>query len=127
LRLKLLAAEIWTVYAPCDADGTTFIDGLGATELEKLTANLERIAEHGPRVIPESRNHQVDAKEQLFQLRIDAIRVIWFYDAGRVVVCAHSYEKKSQKVPKGEVEAARKVKAAYLDAIAKKQIEVIED
>jgi hypothetical protein len=39
---------------PCAQDNTTFLDdgAIGADELGKLAAVLERMAEHGPTVIP---------------------------------------------------------------------------
>lgn len=129
MRLKLIAAETWSIYAPCADDGSTFLDddAIDEGELAKLAALLERMVEHGPTVIPESRNHQVDAKHKLFQLRVDQLRVIWFYDVGRVVVCAHSYRKKTQRAPRGEVKAACRVREEYFLAKEQRRLRVIDE
>jgi hypothetical protein len=109
----------WRVCAPCDADGHTFIEGLTGNEevqRDKLIALLDRAAKLGPRSIPGDRNHLVDPDAKLWQFRVDHIRVIWFYDEGFMVVCAHLYAKRQAKAPPAEIATARKVKDAYLAA-----------
>lgn len=102
---------------PCNADGTTFIEGMSdedAVQRRKLLALFDKVAHHGPRSIPQDRNHQLEQK--IWQFRVDHLRVIYFYDEGMVVVCAHLYGKKRQKAPPGEIAAARVVREQYFAA-----------
>jgi hypothetical protein len=111
----------WRVCAPCDGDGDTFIEGMTGneeTQRDKLIALLDRVANHrdGPRSIPSDRNHLVDSQAKLWQFRVDQFRVIWFYDEGFMVVCAHLYVKQKAKAPPAEIASAKRVKEAYLAA-----------
>lgn len=131
MKLKLIAAEIWTIYAPCEADGTTFLEKgeLDADEVEKFAAHAEKIVCHprGPQVIPEDRNHLVDDNERIYSLRIGPSRVLWFYDENRVVMWAHTFKKKTQKMPRRELEAARRVKNDYFAAKTAKKLVILEE
>lgn len=42
-------------------------------------------------------------------------RVLFFYDAGNIVICVLGLNKQSQKTPKQDLETATKRKKAYLD------------
>lgn len=109
----------WRIYAPRDHQGNTFIEGMSGPEeiqRDKLIALLDRAAHHGPKSIPSDRNHLVDPDAKLWQFRVDHIRVIWFYDEGFVLICAHLYAKRQAKAPPGEIAAAKKVRDAYFAA-----------
>jgi len=45
-----------------------------------------------------------------------ALRVLWFYDEGRVVVCTHGYWKTTQRTPPAEMDKARRLRSDYLIA-----------
>ena len=110
---------------PRGHDGETFIERMSIDEevqRDKLIALLDKVAQHGPQSVKSDRNHLVDPASKLWQFRVDHIRVLYFYDEGFVVVCAHLYGKKSQKAPPGEIAAARKVRDAYFAAKAGKKL-----
>lgn len=44
----------------------------------------------------------------------DTVRIFAFLDASRLVVLTHGFMKKSQRVPRSEIELAEKRKADYL-------------
>ncbi len=44
------------------------------------------------------------------------LRLLWFYDAGNVVICANGYMKQGQKTPNAEIETAIQWKNNYLHA-----------
>ena len=110
----------FTVLTACDGRGIPtlleFLEGLGAN-LEKdkdhMLGLLERVASSGP-----PRNTEVSHKLQgdIWEFIKGRLRVFWFYDEGRVVVCTHGLMKKSQKIPKGEITHAEQVRQAYLAA-----------
>ncbi|WP_018719258.1 type II toxin-antitoxin system RelE/ParE family toxin [Arhodomonas aquaeolei] len=96
-----------------------YMEGLGdefQSAVDGMVALLAHIAQDpkGPRELPDKLCHQVG--DHLWQFTKGRLRLIWFYDGGRVVVCAHAYFKKSQKTPNRELEAACKVREAYLAA-----------
>lgn len=45
-----------------------------------------------------------------------ALRVLWFYDEGRVIVCTHGYWKTTQATPRAEIDKARRLRTEYLIA-----------
>lgn len=110
----------YTVYAACDARGECtlleFLNGLGA-DLEKdsdrILTLLERVAQQGP-VRNDKISHKIEG--DIWEFIQGRLRVFYFYDEGRVVVCTHGLVKKTQKTPKGEITAANRVRVQYLAA-----------
>lgn len=45
-----------------------------------------------------------------------ALRVLWFYDEGRIVVCTHGFWKTTQRTPAAEIEKAKRLRKDYLHA-----------
>jgi phage-related protein len=43
-----------------------------------------------------------------------ALRVLWFYDEGRMIVCTHGYWKTTRRTPLGEIDKARRLRSDYL-------------
>lgn len=54
-----------------------------------------------------------------------ALRVFWFYDEGRVVVCTHGYWKTTQRTPLTELDKARRLRSAYLFAKRRNVLRII--
>ncbi len=54
------------------------------------------------------------------------LRVLYFYDAGHLVVCANGELKKRDKTSDALIDAAVSVRVAYLEAKIKQRL-VIED
>jgi len=54
-----------------------------------------------------------------------ALRVLWFYDEGRVIVCTQGYWKTTQRTPPGEIEKARRLRSDYLLAKRMNSLRVI--
>lgn len=69
-----------------------------------MLARLQVIAEAGP-----PRNveicHRIET--DIWQLEAGRIRVLWFYDEDRVVICSHGFMKASQRTPESEKRIAR--------------------
>jgi phage-related protein len=110
----------YTLYAACDARGACtlleFLDGLGA-DLEKdsdrMLALLERVAQQGP-VRNDKISHKIEG--DIWEFIQGRLRVFYFYDEGRVVVCTHGLVKKTQKTPKGDIAMANRIREQYLAA-----------
>lgn len=86
-----------------------------------MLALFEQVAEHGPPRNTEV-SHQVGAA--VWELRQGRLRVLWFYDVGRIVVCSHGFVKRTSKIPAREIDLARANRARYLRARERRQIEI---
>ncbi len=121
MKLRRVHKEQWDVLACCTDSGAcdllSFFDDLEgklAADGARMLALLEHLAEHGP-LRNDSLSHQI--KPGLWQLSKGDVRVLYFYDAGRVVVCSHGFVKRGQKTPAAEVARALAREQAYRAAI----------
>ena len=55
------------------------------------------------------------------------IRVLWFYDSGRIILVSHGFLKSTPKTPEAEKRIAREVWKRYREARARDAVEVMED
>ena len=67
--------------------------------------------------VPESFLKYIDNTDGLFEIRVqfgnNIFRIFCFFDQGKIVVLANSFQKKTQKTPKKEIEKALKIKKQY--------------
>lgn len=67
--------------------------------------------------VPEIYLKHIENTDGLYEIRVqvgsDIFRMFCFFDHGNIVVLANGFQKKSQKLPKKEVELAIKIKLAY--------------
>lgn len=82
---------------------------------EKIIWALSLIEEL-PRV-PETYLKHLENANGLYEIRVqsanDIFRIFCFFDAGKLVVLANGFQKKTQKTPKNEIEKAEKIKNEY--------------
>ncbi|MBF0134314.1 MAG: type II toxin-antitoxin system RelE/ParE family toxin [Magnetococcales bacterium] len=111
--LCIVRKGIWTIHA--DSSLLKDLDGLDKHEKNKILKLLSTIADgdRNPQQLPDDRCHQIDAGKKLWQFRIGNIRIPWFYDEGKIVVCSHVFIKKCQKTPQSEILRATKLKQEY--------------
>lgn len=131
MRVRRLLQGKYTVLAVCDnRNACTLIDffeSLGAN-LEKdahhMLELLERVSQHGP---PRNTDisHQIDG--EIWEFIKGRLRVFWFYDEGRVVVCTHGLVKKGQKTPRSDITQAANRRKEYLAAKCARTLEIEED
>jgi phage-related protein len=50
------------------------------------------------------------------------LRVLWFWDEGRMILCTHGFVKKSRKTPPSEIARSLRMKANYEAAKQAKQL-----
>ena len=119
MRLLRLAKGSWEVLAACDEQGSCqtldFLESLegGSAHGAFMLALLRgRVATHGPPRGLLSKQLQ----DEIYEFRHGQVRVLWFYDEGRVVVCTHAIWKQEQKLPTTEVKRAVELRRRYLDA-----------
>lgn len=128
---RLLQGQSFTVYAACDARNdcelVEFLDGLGANlqdDADHMLELLERVSKNGP---PRNKDicHQIQG--DIYEFIKRRLRVLWFYDEGRVIVCTHGFMKDTQKTPKAEIAKADHIREQYFAAKARNDIEIEED
>lgn len=77
----------------------------------KLIATLERV--------PIKYFKHIKKSSGLYEVRVEVgsniFRVFCFFDKGQLIVLINGFQKKSQKIPKNEIEMAEKLKKQYFD------------
>lgn len=67
--------------------------------------------------VPETYLKHIENTDGLYEIRVQLGRNIFcifcFFDQGQLVVLAHGFQKKTQKIPKKEIEKALKIKDKY--------------
>ncbi len=67
--------------------------------------------------VPEEYLKHLEGTNGLYEIRVkqgsDIFRIFCFFDAGKLVVLANGFQKKTQKTPKSEIEKALKIKQEY--------------
>ncbi len=67
--------------------------------------------------VPEDYLKHLEGTDGLYEIRVqqasDIFRIFCFFDAGKLVVLANGFQKKTQKTPKSEIEKALKIKREY--------------
>lgn len=89
-----------------------------------MLRRLEAIAEHGPQFLPEI-SHQIEP--DLWQTEQGRVRILWFYDRDRVIVCSHGFIKRTRKTPENEKALARQALRDYRWASAAKKVRILEE
>jgi phage-related protein len=134
LDVKILFDHRWQIASPAEADGQSqveiFVDGLAASfssSAEGLLIMLERHSRQGPDAFNTAQVHYVDQKEKIYEYIKGRLRLFWFEDGDRVVICTHGIIKKTQKTPKREIDRAIRVKRAYEDSKARNLLKLLKE
>ncbi|MEQ8966187.1 MAG: type II toxin-antitoxin system RelE/ParE family toxin [Azospirillaceae bacterium] len=85
---------------------------------------FRRAAQRGPRHVPGTK--PLTGRDGLFEFRRGQLRVLWFYDQDRVVICSHGFVKKSGKAPPRELDRAEASRDRYFAAKQRREL-VFED
>lgn len=141
MNLRVVRRGVWTVLAVCNQRGVCPLleflyegsiptpfgfqpRGPIASQKIRMLARLAEMAETGP-----PRNvkicHQIE--DDLWQVELGRIRILWFYDEGRVIVLSHGFVKQSQKTLEAEKRIARDAIKRYREAKAKRMLRILED
>lgn len=101
----------WKVVAICDSPSECqvddFLSGL-ESKLAKHAASMRQMlvtaALHGPRHFHTDVCHNI--ADEVFQFTKGDLRIAWFYDDKKIVVCCQAAVKKGNKAPKPFIKAA---------------------
>lgn len=117
MRIKRVRESTWQVLALCafrgDCPLLDFLTGLEGNlqrDGRRVLQLLERVSQYGP---PRNTDicHQVG--DGIWEFIQGRIRILWFYDKGKMILCTHGFVKKSQKTPRADLEQALRQRRAY--------------
>ncbi len=125
------AKGFYTVYAVARSGDhcelLEFLGGLGQNlqkDCDRVLALLDRVALEGPPRNTEI-SHQIKGK--LFQFIQGRLRIFWFYDKGRLIICTSGFVKKRRKTPRDEIDRAIQLMNAYFEDKKRGQIQICEE
>lgn len=111
---SLIPAElnsVWKVVAICESRSEcqvdNFLSNVGANLLKSAKGMRQlfaMIAINGPQNLPTDISHRI--ADGVWQFTKGRLRVAWFYDGEKVVVCCQAALKKTQKAPRPFIDAA---------------------
>jgi phage-related protein len=64
--------------------------------------------------------------DDLLEFKAGCLRLFWFWDKGKVVICTHGIVKKSQATPQKDLKTANERRKAYLAAKKNNEIKILE-
>ena len=109
--------EAFSIEAYCLDDGESLViqwlDGLPQKHQVRLAVLFERLGDHG-KIYNEQKFKHLTGTEQLFEFKVDNVRVLSFFFSGKRVILTHGLVKKSAKTPKREIERAHKIKSEFV-------------
>ena len=91
-----------------------FVKTLGVKMKAKVVANLHLLEEYG-NLAREPLSKELE--DGIFELRTiegsDIVRILYFFDKGKIIIATNGFVKKQQKTPRNEIELAKKRRADY--------------
>lgn len=89
-----------------------YIEGLEAQDASRLLPLLLRIEDHGP---PKNTEKFKPLEDGIFEIKSYQDRLLCFYDRNKrnSLILTHGVKKKTQKLPKNEIERAIDLRKAY--------------
>jgi hypothetical protein len=130
MRLVRVGVAIWEVLAIEDERGNSVWDELKAADPAsgsaiQMRATLKTyVPENGP-----MRMHKrkcVSLGQDIYEFKEPGWRVLWFYDAGRRVVCTHSCPKVKTKEFQPEIKRAARFRDMYFAAKSAGELVILD-
>ncbi len=84
-----------------------FYDALSFSDQAKLLTLFERMGDHG-RIANREKFKKIE--DGLFEFKSFQIRMPCFFLAGGLVVITHGFRKKRDKIPRAEIDKARRIR-----------------
>ncbi len=78
-----------------------------------MLALLYRVAEKGP---PRNTDVSHKIRGKIWQFSQGRLRILWFYDEGKMVICTGGFVKEAPKTPQGEIDSAESFRKRYREA-----------
>jgi phage-related protein len=115
-RGAIFEVYAWSIGSSCEV--FEFIKRLereSNRDAERLVYLIKKTADHGP-IRNEEQCRSLEGKhgEGLFEFKAPrGARILWFYDQGKIIVCAHGFVKKGTDTPRREIDRAQQVRQRY--------------
>ncbi len=98
-----------------------FLDSLSGKQVQKITWVLEIIEEF--RIVPKQYFKKLINTDDIWEVRVifssSIFRLLGFFDGDNLVILTNGFVKKTQKIPKKEIQLAEERKIDYLKRKAK--------
>lgn len=96
---------------------------------ESLQALLKSIADgsRNPQLLPEDKCHLIDSRHGIWEFICGKIRVLWFYDREKIILCSNAFLKQTNKTPKPEIDLAIANKIRYETDKKSNKINILRD
>lgn len=117
---RIKAGAKFTIYAWGDEESCEVLEFLealvtnGDSDAERILSLINRTADHGT---PHNEQHCRLLDDGIYEFKApNTARVLWFYDAGRIIVCTHGFSGKRGrgKTSKSDIERASSIRELYL-------------
>lgn len=93
-----------------------FLDKLDGKQAQKVTWTLQLVEEQ--KIVPSKYFKKMVNTDDLWEVRVasgsNIFRLLAFFDGSTLVIIAHAFQKKTQKIPKQAIEIAEERKKDYL-------------
>ena len=120
MKLELWVKDKWSIFGLVAENATPSaeLDELAqqnGSQVDGLFVLLDNIAkqQEGPKVLNDSICHVIDRDHGIWQFSKGRIRLLWFYDEGRCIICTQAFLKKSQTTPKDIIKKAIRLRTDY--------------
>lgn len=132
MKLRCVAQGTWSVMAICDSRGDcqvrVFLEDLAAdsqSDYHQTTALLRSVAMNGP---PRNEMRSRPLADKVFELKTrGGIRILYFYDDGRLVICTEALRKPKKRELRTAIALAAEARTRYLEAKRHGALEIIEE
>ncbi len=133
--LSIISKDKWTVLAVAKDDGEVpLLEFLSdETKSKKAKENMlstlvEYVPTHGT---PKDENKCKYLRDHILEFKTGSnkgpkVRVLFFYDKGKVIVCSHGFLKDTQKTNPDEIDKAIQIRENYLEAQKNKKLTIKE-
>lgn len=122
MNLKPVEIDNYKIYAVEDSPGKChlldFLANIPSNQKSsrnQLLIIFKQAAQNGPQKLSQERCHEADGQNKIFEFIANNLRVLWFYDDGKLVICTHVFVKKSPSTPQAEKKRAIALKKLYFE------------
>lgn len=131
MYLKKVTSGIWKIYAVTSGRGNCellqFLSGLDSAYEENVNALLALFDDisgkpEGPQGLASKKCHTITSDNKIWQVSVGRLRVAWFYDGDKIMICTHGFFKDSQETKKSDKRRAQNLRNEYLKDKAGKNI-----
>jgi phage-related protein len=119
MLLKVIRQGAWILLAACTErgecplmDSLEALEGPLARDGRRMLNLLSRVSTDGP---PRKVEVSHDIGDGIWEFIQGRLRVFYFYDRDRLIICSHGLIKKTGKTPAADIGRARECRRRYFD------------